>query len=135
MGKRVFPPLLPPSQNRPLFLPLNMQRSLNLPLCPRIYPPFAQLYATPPEFTPPSQNLPPFKLQNVYLTFPEYTFSPRIYPLLYLCTTLPESSTPPKIDPLFYNCMRRSHNLPLLSRVYLTIPLQYLTLLKSTLPS
>ena len=79
-----------------------MRPSQNLPLPPRIYPFFQQLYATIPESTSPSQNIPPF--QQLYATLPESTppsqnippfqpiymcDPPRIYP------SLPESSRSP----------------------------------------
>ena len=52
-----------------------MRPSQNLPLPPRIYPPFQQLYATLPESTPPSQDIPTPFLVNIYNP-------PRIYPSL-----------------------------------------------------
>ena len=52
-----LPESTPPSQNIP---PFNnyMRPSQNLPLPPRIYPPFQQLCAILPESPPPSQNIP-----------------------------------------------------------------------------
>ena len=77
---RIYPP--PPSENIPF--------STTIILCdpPRIYP--------LPESTPFSTNL--CVRQQLYATLPEYTPSPRIYPL-------------------FNNCMRPSQNLPLPPRI------------------
>ena len=59
----------------PLFNNYNIMRhSQNLPLLPRIHPPFQQLYATLPESIPPSQNISPF---STTMCDP-----PRIYPSL-----------------------------------------------------
>ena len=56
------PKIYPPSQNIPPFLThLYVRPSQNLPLPPKIYPLFQQLYATLSESTPPSQNIPPFQ--------------------------------------------------------------------------
>ena len=50
-----------PFHNIPLFKKkIHVRSSQNLPLPPRIYPSFEHLYATLPESTPHSQNLPPF---------------------------------------------------------------------------
>ena len=90
-----------PSQNQPpvpdytLLFNNYMRPSQNLPVPPRIYPPppFQQLYATLPEFTPPSQTIPSFSTTicdplRIYLTYPESTL-------------------------FFNNYMRPSQNLPL----------------------
>ena len=104
---RVDPELYPrvdyvDSQNLPpppkIYTPLfnNYMRPFqNLPLPPRIYPSFQQLYATLPESTLPSQNIPLF---STIICNP-----PRIYPSL------------PEYTPLFndYNIMRPFQNLPL----------------------
>ena len=69
-----------------------MRPSQNLPLSPRIYQPFQQLYfyATLPESTPPSENTPPPFLTAMCLPLPQeyipppflqlYCDNPRIYP-------------------------------------------------------
>ena len=75
-----------PSQNLPIppriYSPLFnnfMRPSQNLPLPPWIYPSFQQLYATLPESTPPSQNIPPFSKMHMcdpprmYHSLPDYT--------------------------------------------------------------
>ena len=94
-----LPESTPPSQNIPPFSTnLYVRSSQNLPLPPRIYPPFQQMYIcdppriylsvpenTPfftnymrpsqnlplPEYTPPSQNIPPF--QQLCATLLKYT--------------------------------------------------------------
>ena len=74
----------------------------NPPLPPRIYPPFKQLYATQPESTPPSQNIPPFST-NLYVR-PSHNLSlpPRIYsPFQQVYATLPESTPPSQNIPPF----------------------------------
>ena len=94
-----------PPRIYPLFNNYNIMRpSQNPPLPPRIYPPFKpiymcdppriypslpskippppfqQLYATPPESTPPSQNIPPFSAIVYVRPSQNLLFSPRIYP-------------------------------------------------------
>ena len=73
-----------------------MRPSQNLLLPPRIYPPFQQLYATLSEFTPHSQNTPPFST-NVYVR------PPRIYSSLLeytpLCNKCIYMCDPPRIYP------------------------------------
>ena len=78
-----------------------MRPSQNLPLSPRLYLPFQQLYATLPESTSPSQNLlPPF--QQLYATLPESTHpSLNIPPFQQLYATLPESTPPSQNIPPF----------------------------------
>ena len=76
-----------------------MRPSHNLPLPPRIYLPFQQLYATLPESTPPSQNILPFST-NLFVRPSQ---------------NLP---LPPRIYPPFNNYMWPSQNLPLSSRIY-----------------
>ena len=82
--------------------------------------PFQQIYATPPESTPPSQN--------ILTLFINYNIMrpPRIYPppphFQQLYETLPES-TPPSQNippPPFnnYNIMRPSHNVPLPHKIH-----------------
>ena len=98
-----------------------MRLSQNLPLPPRIYLPFQQLYATLPEYILPSQNIPSFSTTicdppRIYPSLPEYTpFSttiilcdpPRIY------TSLPDYTL------LFNNYMRPSQNiLPFSTNLY-----------------
>ena len=93
-----------------------MRPAKNLPLPPKIYPSFQQLYATLPESTPPSQNPPPPLSTNkcdppestpLSQTKPSFSTTicdpPRIYPpFQQLYTTLPESTPPPpRIYPLF----------------------------------
>ena len=101
-----LPESTPPSQDLPPFIVImwSVFGSQNLPLPPRIYPLFKQLYATLPECTPPSQNIPPF--QQMYVR----PYPPRIYP--------PPPS--PRTYPLFnnYNIMRPSQNLPLPPKIY-----------------
>ena len=117
-----------------------MRPSQNLPLPPRLYPPFQQLYATLPESTPPSLNIPPFS--TTICAPPRIYPPPRIYlPFQQLYPPLQEStppsqnipplfnsymrpsqnlSLPPRIKPLFhnYNIIRPSQNLPLPPRIY-----------------
>ena len=58
-----------PSQNTPPFQKqYYMRPSQNLPLHPRIYPLFRQLYVILSESTPPSRNIPPFQQQYVILS-------------------------------------------------------------------
>ena len=123
-----------------------MRPSQNLPLPPRIYPPFQsiyvcdnnymrpshpspqnlpvfqQLYATFPESTPPSQNigLPPFSTHVYVRPSQNLPLPPRIYPpFQQLYATLPES-TPPfqNISPFQQMYVRPSQNLPLPPRIY-----------------
>ena len=54
--------------------------SQNLPIPSRIYPTFQQLYATHPESTPPSQNIPP----------PSFSTTLRLCDPPRICPTLPE---------------------------------------------
>ena len=95
---RIYPSL---PEYTPFSTNVYVRPSQNLPLPPRIYPPFQQLYATLPECTPPSQNIPPFST-TIILCDP-----PRIYPSL------------PEYTPLCnnYNIMRPSQNIPLLPRI------------------
>ena len=84
----------------------------------RPYPPFQQLYATLPESTPPSQNIPLQTIRDpprIYPSLPEYTpFSmsaicdpPRIYPpFQQLYATLPESTHPSQNIPPFSTTTR-----------------------------
>ena len=90
-----------------------MRPSQNLPLPPRIYPTFQQLYAIHPESTPPSQNIPHFSTTMILCD------PPRIYPSL------------PEYTPLFNNYMRHSQNFPSLPEY--TLPFNnYATLPEST---
>ena len=73
-----------------------MRASKNLPLPHRIYHPFQQLYATLPDYTPPSQKI-PLPVSTILQVRPSQNLplSPRIY--MYpsfqrLYTTLPEST-------------------------------------------
>ena len=122
---------------------LYVRPSQNLPLPPKIYPPFQQLYATLPESFPPTQNIPPFHFNNHVRHSQNLPLPPRIYPLnfqqMYMCYPpriypyLPEytpfSTTVlcdspriypslPEYTPLFNNYMWPSHNTPLLPRIY-----------------
>ena len=79
------PPRIYPSlpENTPIFNNY-MRPSQNIPPPPRIYPLFfLLLYATLPESTPPSQNIPPFQhlyaTLRIYPSLPEYTPSPFSY--------------------------------------------------------
>ena len=122
---RWFPESTPPSRDLP---PLNCDsvRCIRLPespLPPRIStPPFQHLYATLPESTHPSQNIPLFNnymwpSQSLPLTLRIYPPSQQLY------ATLPES-TPPSQNippPPFnnYNIMLwPSQNIPLPPRIY-----------------
>ena len=78
------PPRIYPSLPDYTLLFYNYMRpSKNLPLPPKIYPPYQQLlyFATLPESTPPSQNLPPFSTTIILCdppiiypgSLPEYT--------------------------------------------------------------
>ena len=89
MHPRIYPGVDPE-----LYPGVDYGGSQNLPLPPRIYPSFQQLYATLPEATPPSQNIP---LLSTTICDP-----PRIYPSL------------PEYTPLFnnYNITRPSQNRP-----------------------
>ena len=91
-----------------------MQRSHNLPLPLRIYPPFKHLHAT--------------------LT--EFTLRPKIYPhFKHLRPPPPPESNPPsqnRIPPIFDNYMRHFQNSPLPSRIY---PLLYQVRLPESTPS
>ena len=93
-----------------------MRPSQNLLMSPRIYPPpLQQLYATPPESTPPSpknillisQDIPPPLFNNYnrpfYATLPESTPHSQNIPLLnqLICANLPESTPPSKSIPSF----------------------------------
>ena len=101
-----------------------MRHSQNLPLPPRMYPPFQQLQyvATLPESTPPSRNIPPFSTTiilcdppRIYPSLPEYTpppFSTTLYDAPRIDPSLPEYT------PLFNNAIRRSQNRPLHPRIY-----------------
>ena len=135
--------------------------SQNLPLPPRIYPPFQQLYATLPESTPPSQNLVPFSTTiilcdpfRIYPSLPEYnplfsnynimrhsqylTLVPRIYPSfqqMHMCDPPRIYPSLPEYTPLFNNYMWPSQNLPLPPRIYPSFQQQYVTLPESTPPS
>ena len=101
-----------------------MPPSQNLPLPPRIYPPFQQLNATLSESTPPSKNIPPFSTTiilcdplRIHPSLPEYP------PFQQLYATLPESTPPSQnMPPLFNNSMQHSHNLPLPLRIYPPFP-------------
>ena len=68
------PPRIYPSlpEYTPFSTSTIMRPSQNLPLLPRIYPTFQQLYATLPESTPSSQNIPPlFNNSKDYATLLE----------------------------------------------------------------
>ena len=64
---RWLPESTPPSQNLPLFIVIiwSVFGSQNLPVNPRIYHPFQQLYLTLPASTPPRIYTP--SSQNIYL--------------------------------------------------------------------
>ena len=107
--------------------------SQNLPLPPRIYPPFfcdyvkcirlpestppfqnippfQQLYATIPETNLPSQNIPPFQHFNIMQPSQHLYLPPRIYPAFQqFYATLPESTPPPQ-------------NIPPFQQLYATLP-------------
>ena len=132
----------PPSQDTSsLFNNYNILRpSQNLPLPPRIYPPFQQLYyyATLPESTLPPRTHPSSTTlcdaPRIYPSFPEYT------PLFNKCTcaTLPESTPPSQNIPPFSTTIYAtlaestspSHNIPPFPQLY-----YYETLPESTPPS
>ena len=100
-----------------------MRHSQNLPLPLRIYPSFQQLYATLPESTPASQNIPAFSTTicdplRIYPFLQEYTpFSTTIIlcdlPRIYLhkgYTFLKKENIPPFSTTILI--MRPSQNLP-----------------------
>ena len=79
-----------------------MRPSQNLPLPPRIYPPFQQRYATLPESTPPSKNMHPFLTNAHVRPSQNLPLPPRIYlPFQQLYATLPESTPPSQNIPPF----------------------------------
>ena len=98
-----------------------MRPSRNLPLPPRIYPPFQQLYATLPESTPPSQNITHFQCQ-LYATLPQSTPPSQNIPPFSTTTCDPPGiySFLPEYTPIFnnYKIMRPSQNLPLPPRIF-----------------
>ena len=83
------PPRIYPSLPEYTSLSANLyvRPSQNLPLPPRIYPPFQQIYMCDPP--------------RIYPSLPEYT------PLFtkYICATLPESTPPAQNIPLFSTTM------------------------------
>ena len=128
-----------PSQNTPPFSTnLYVRPTQNLPLSPRMYPPFQQIYMSDPfRIYPPFQQIYTCDPSRIYSSLPEYSlhlFStnllvrpsqnlplpPRIYS--------PFSTTvcdPPRMYPslseyihLFNNYVRPSQNLPLPPRIY-----------------
>ena len=117
------PPIIHPSlpEYTPLFNNYNILRpSQNLPLPPKIYPHFQQLYANLPESTPPSQNIPPLSTTicdppRIYPSIPKYT-------LLFNNYMRPSKNLPVPLGiyPLShnYNIMRLSQILPLPPRIY-----------------
>ena len=117
------PPITHPSlpEYTPLFNNYNILRpSQNLPLPPKIYPHFQQLYANLPESTPPSQNIPPLSTTicdppRIYPSMPKYT-------ILFNNYMRPSKNLPVPLGiyPLFhnYNIMRLSQILPLPPRIY-----------------
>ena len=98
-----LPQSTPPSQSiPPLSANLYVRPSQNLPLPPKIYPSFQQIYMCDPP--------------TIYPSLPEYT------PLIsqFKCATLPESThlsqnTPPFSTNIY---VRPSHNLPLPPIIY-----------------
>ena len=101
-----------------------MRPSQNLPLPPRLYPLFKQLYSTLPESTPPSQNILPFSTTiilcdrpRIYPSLPENTPRFNNYNIMRPFRNLP---LPPRIYLLFnkYNIMRPSQNVPLPPKIY-----------------
>ena len=99
-----------------------MRPSQNLPLPPRIYPTFQQLYATLPESTPPSQNIPPFSTTvcdppRIYPSLPAYT---PIFNNYFIMRRSQNLSLPPRIYPPFNNCMRHSQKLSFPQRIHPT---------------
>ena len=97
-----------------------MRPSQNLPLPPRIYPLFQQLYATLPKSTthppppPPYQNIPPFN--NYVQPSQNLILLTRIYPTfqqIYIVWPSQNLPLPPWIYSPFNNYMRLSQNLPL----------------------
>ena len=129
----------------------------NLPLPSRIYPPFQQLYASLPEYTPRSQNIPPFSKKLYMRPSQHLPLPPRMYPPFpQLYATLPECTPPSqniypsfqqlyatlkKIDPslpeytlLFNNYVLSFQNLPLPPRIYPPFQQLYATLPESTPP-
>ena len=98
-----------------------MRPSQNLPLPPRLYPPFHQLYATLPESTPPSYNITPPPFNNYMRPSHNLPLSPRIYPpfqQIHMCDPLRIYPSLPDYTLLFKNYMRPSQNLPLPPRIY-----------------
>ena len=92
-----------------IYPPFNnfMRPSQDLPLPPRIYPHFQQLfyYSTLPESIPPSQNIPPFN--NCIRHSPETTLPSENTPLFF-DNYMPPPSLPLEIYPSspFYNIPR-----------------------------
>ena len=126
--------------------------SQNLPLPPRIYPPFKfffmcdppRIYPSFPEYTPfltttcdpptiyPSfSEYTPFLVTicnplNIYPSLPEYPRAP-FQQLQYYATLSEYRPTPlPEYTPPFDNYMRPSHDLPLLPRLYTLIFNKYM---------
>ena len=105
-------PLTPPPHNIPPPFTNYMRPSQNLSLPPRIYPPFYQLYATIPESTPTSQNIPPFlfltticDLPGNYHYLPEYTPPPPFNNYIYV-TNLESTPLSQNIPPLSLQIIR-----------------------------
>ena len=93
-----------------------MQRSHNLPLPLRIYPPFKHLHATLPEFTLRPKIYPHFKNLRPPQNLP---LPPRIGYPPFLTTTCNTSKIHPSLSeytPFYIKC--GSQNLPHLSRIY-----------------
>ena len=131
-----------------------MRLSHNLPLRPRIYPSFQHLYATLPQSTPPSQNIPPFQQlcatvsestppppsQNIPPFLATICDPPRIYPSQNIPPFSPTICDPPRIYPslpeytpsLFSHHMRPSQNLSLPPRIHHSFQHLYTTIPQST---
>ena len=129
---------------------IYMRYSQNLPLHPRIYPHFQQLYATLLESTPPSKNIspfstttcdpresappshnipPPFSTTITLIGAPRISSSPRICPLFNKYVRYTQNPPiPPRIYPLFNNYIIPSKNLPLSHGIYSPFQQLYATL-------
>ena len=114
-----------PPRIYPYFQQLYMRPSQNLPLPPRIYPPPFNNYMRSCQNLPlPSWIYPPpfsttiilSEPRRIYPSLPEYTPLFNNYNIMRPSQHIP---LPPRIYPLFNNSMRCSQNLPLLPRIYL----------------
>ena len=147
------PPRIYPSlpEYTPFSINLYVRPSQNLPLPPRIYPPFQQMYMCDPpriypslsEYTPlfnnyvrPSQNLPlpPFNNYNIMRSYQDLPLPLRITLLFnqFMCAILPGSTSPSQnIHPFSkFICATLpestppSHNIPPFQKMYMCDPLR-----------